>query len=260
MAPSPAILTDNSNDVMDRLKPVWSNTFWVKNALDLCEGIWLHADDIPRQNHHFFALVEKFSVDAVVVGICKLFDRSNRRYDKDTIPDLMDYAKAHLTDAYLARLEARVLIELGVGDAEATNIVTGFKTKYALSKTKDTLFNRLDDLMPARKPNSPLEQLFLFRDKIVAHQERVGCALAAQLKYLPCVDDIEKINNWAGNFCELMSCIMTNETLLPHAVSARMAALHVVAKVLDKKFDLITGGASYEDREEFFRKPAAWMK
>jgi hypothetical protein len=260
MLPRFASPADNTNDVMTRLKPVWLNTFWIKNALDLCEGIWQHADDLPAQNHHFFALVEKFSVDAVVVGICKLFDRSNPHYDKDTIPELMNYARTHLTDAYVARLDARVLIRLGVGDGEASNIVTGYKTRSALEQTRDTLFNLLDDFMPSKKPSSPLEQLFLFRDKVVAHQERVGCALAAQLKHLPCVDDMEKINNWASDFCELISCIMTNETLMPHAVSARMAALHVVAKVLDKKFDSATDGASYQEQEAFFRRPAAWVK
>jgi hypothetical protein len=256
MPPPSATPAATADEIMARLKPVWTNTFWIKNALDLCEGIWLHADEIPKQNHHFFALVEKFSIDAVVLGICKLFDRGNRRYDKDTIPAVMDYAKAHLTDAYVARLDIRVLFDLGTGDAEATNIVAGFNTQSAFPQARDTLFNLLDDLMPTRKPNSPLEQLFLFRDKVVAHQERVGCGLAAQLKYLPCVDDMEKINNWASNFCELISCIMTNETLSPHTVSARMAALHVVAKVLDKKFDSGTDGAPYQEREAFFRKPA----
>ena len=71
---------------------------------------------------------------------------------------------------------------------------------------------------------------------------------------------MEKINNWASDFCELISCIMTNETLMPHAVSARMAALHIVAKVLDKKFDSATDGASYQEQEAFFRRPAAWVK
>jgi hypothetical protein len=260
VSPPSASPADRTNELMIRLKPVWLNTFWIKNALDLCEGIWQHADDIPGQNHHFFALVEKFSIDAVVLGICKLFDRVNRRYDKDTIPEVLDFAKAHLTDTYVARLDTRVLIDLGVSDAQATNIVTGFNTRSAFPQTRDTLFNLLDDLMPTRKANSPLEQLFLFRDKVVAHQERVGCALAAQLKYLPSVGDMDKINNWSSNFCELISCIMTNETLLPHTVSARMAALHVVAKVLDKNFDSATGGASYQEREAFFRKPAAWVK
>jgi hypothetical protein len=260
VSPPSATPADSANELMIRLKPVWSNAFWIKNALDLCEGIWQHADDIPPQHHHFFTLVEKFSVDAVVLGICKLFDRSNRRYDKDTIPELLDYAKAHLTDAYVTRLDTHVLIDLGVGDTEASDIVTGFNTKLSFPQMRDTLFDLLNDLMPTCKSNSPLEQIFLFRDKVIAHQERVGFALADKLKYLPCVDDMEKINDWASNFCKLICCIMTNETMLSHAVSARMAALHVVAKVLDKHFDSATDGASYQEREAFFRKPAAWVK
>ena len=118
-------------------------------------------------------------------------------------------------------MNTRVLIDLGIGKTEATNIVTGFNTKSAFPQARDTLFNLLDDLMP-RKTNSSLAQLFRFRDKVVAHQERVGCALADELKYLPSVGDIEKINDWASNFCELISCIMTNETLLPHIVSASL--------------------------------------
>jgi hypothetical protein len=185
VSPPSAISVDSTNELMIRLKPVWYNTFWIKSGLDLCEGIWQHADDIPRQHHHFFALVEKFSVDAVVLGICKLFDRGNRRYDKDTLLEVLDYAKAHLTDEYVARLDTRVLIDLGVGGADATNIARGFKTRSTFLQTRDTLFNLLDDVMPTRKPNSPLEQLFRFRDKVVAHQERVGCALPPNLNICP---------------------------------------------------------------------------
>jgi hypothetical protein len=53
---------------------------------------------------------------------------------------------------------------------------------------------------------------------------------------------------------------MTSETLLLHTVSARMAALHVVAKVLDKRFDSATDGASYQAQEAFFRRSPAWEK
>ncbi len=40
MPPPSATPADRTNELMIRLKPVWSNTFWIKNALDLCEGIW----------------------------------------------------------------------------------------------------------------------------------------------------------------------------------------------------------------------------
>ena len=53
---------DDTAALMCRLKPVWTNTYSIKNALDLCAGVWKHAPEIPRQHHHFFALVQEFAV------------------------------------------------------------------------------------------------------------------------------------------------------------------------------------------------------
>jgi hypothetical protein len=78
---------------MCRLKPVWTNTYWIKNALDLCAGIWKHGAEIPPQHHHFFALVQEFALRSAVLDTCKLYDHSNRRFAKHTIPDLLQYAR-----------------------------------------------------------------------------------------------------------------------------------------------------------------------
>jgi hypothetical protein len=72
-----------------------------------------------------------------------------------------------------------------------------------------------------------------------------------EVQHLPSLDDLEKLNHWSCRFCQLLACTLTNETFAPHAVSARMAALDVVAKVLEKKFDSLKGGVDYE---EFYRK------
>jgi hypothetical protein len=40
-----------ADELMARLKPVWLNTFWVQNALGLCEGIWKHGDDLQQHQH-----------------------------------------------------------------------------------------------------------------------------------------------------------------------------------------------------------------
>jgi hypothetical protein len=128
------------DELMARLKPVWLNTYWVKNALGLCEGIWKHGDDL-HQHQHFFGLVHNFTVSAGVLGICKLFDRSSPRYDKDTIPDLFDYVKVNLTDAYVSRLDPKTLIDFGVCDCgAATRIVSGFKTHLLLQKPKSCCY------------------------------------------------------------------------------------------------------------------------
>ena len=255
MPPPPVIATDHTNEVMTRLTPVWRNTYWIKNALELCEGIWQHAGEIPEQYHHFFGLVHNFALQSVLLDICKLFDRSNRRFAKDTIPDLMNYAKNQFTEAYASRLDTRNLVDLGVSDADAQRIVQGLNTRGNYSQARDDLFSNIERLMPTRENNPTLEKLFLVRDKVVAHQERLDCALHERMKHLPSLDDMEKVNDWSSNLCQLIACMLTNETLLPHGVSARMAALKVVAKVLDKKFDPEKGGAAYEEWVAFYKKP-----
>ena len=60
---------DDTAALLRRLKPVWTNTYWIKNALDLCAGIWKHAAEIPSQHHHFFALVQEFAVRCAVLDL-----------------------------------------------------------------------------------------------------------------------------------------------------------------------------------------------
>src|SRR5262245_29547196 len=96
--------------LMYRLRPIWTNTYWIKNALDLCAGMWKHHAEIPRQHHHFFALVQEFALRSAVLDTCKLYDRSNRRFAKHTIPDLFQYGKDHFTNTYICRVEAKQLV------------------------------------------------------------------------------------------------------------------------------------------------------
>ena len=71
------------------------------------------------------------------------------------------------------------------------------------------------------------------------------------VKYLPSFDEMEKLNAWSMSFCEFIACLLSNQSFPPHGVSARMAALHVVAKILGKDFDT---GANYAEQEAFFMK------
>jgi len=115
------------------------------------------------------------------------------------------------------------------------------------------MLNTLENLMPSRHLQS-LDQIFIYRNKTLAHQQSINDELKEQLRFLPSLDEMERINNWASNFCRLVAHAMTNTTFLPHAVSARMAALNVVAKVLGKNFDTAQGGAAYQEREAFYKK------
>jgi len=140
---------------------------------------------------------------------------------------------------------------LGVCAEDARLIPHGFKAGSDYSATKDRLFALLDPLLPACATNSTVEKLFLVRDKVIAHQEQLTDAVRGLVKYLPSLDEMEKLNEWSMNFCEFIACLLSNESFAPYAVSARMAALHVVAKILGKDFE---SAANCEEREAFFRK------
>jgi hypothetical protein len=246
--------TDSADDtaaLMCRLKPVWTNTYWIKNALDLCAGIWTHGAEIPPQHHHFFALVQEFALRSAILDTCKLYDQTNKRFAKDTIPDVLQYAEDHFSYIYNSRVDEAQLVDLGVSAADARLIVNGFKAGSDYSATKDRLFAHLEPLLPTCATNSTLEKLFLVRDKVIAHQEQLTDTVHELVKYLPSLHEMETLNAWSMSFCELMACLLSNETFLPHAVSARMAALHVVAKILGKDFE---SGANYDECEAFFKK------
>jgi hypothetical protein len=247
MSLSPAIPSDDS-ELMVILNGVWANTYWVKNALELYEGITRHATELDAHSH-FFALVQQFSLDAAALGICKLFDRSTPTYKKNTVPELMDYLTSHFTDDYISRLDTATLGNLGICDIDANDIAMNFHRGTALPSTKMHLLNLVNNTMPGSK-NPSLTKLLAYRNKFIAHQERVSDALKEQLRSLPSLDDMAKINEWATNFCQLVTCVLTNMTLLSNGPSARIAALHVVAKVLGKDLER----ASYQEREAFYKK------
>jgi hypothetical protein len=249
---APSSIFPDDGELMALLNPVWFNTYWVKNALELYEGVTQHADKLD-EHAHFIGLVQKFSLDAVVLGLCKLFDRSNPQYVKDTVPSLLDYLKANLTDVYVSRLETSILTDLEMSHEVAARIVGGFRTRTDFAATKAFLFDSIDALVPTRKRCAALEKLITRRDKIVVHQERVSDDVKEELKYLPSIMEIQTLNKWASNFCRFMACIMSNATLITNGPSARIAALNVIAKVLGKNFDLSSGGAAYQECEEFYK-------
>ena len=102
----------NSDEVRAALDPVWFNTFWVKNALGLYEGVSKHADELNVNYGHFFGVIQRISLDSAVLGICKLFDKGSPSYQKDTIPELFYYLKKHLKGSYVIRARMETLTAL----------------------------------------------------------------------------------------------------------------------------------------------------
>jgi hypothetical protein len=161
MSLSPPIPPDDS-ELMVILNGVWANTYWVKNALDLYEGITQYAPDLNTHTH-FFALVQQFSLDAAALGICKLFDRSTPTYKKNTVLELMDYLTGNFTDHYVSRLDFRTLENLGICKADANDIVVNFHRGTDLTATKNYLLNLIHNTMP-NPENSSLKTLAGYRN------------------------------------------------------------------------------------------------
>lgn len=236
--------------LMALLEPVFSNTYWVENALGVLEGIAKHATELNDGYGHFFGLIHQFSLDSVVLGICKLFDRT-KSYPISTVPALMSYLKDNLTPTYIGRLvDASHLTDLGLSDVEANRIITDFRTNSDFPTTKNDLISLLKSKMPTCSRNHALKQIFLYRNKVAAHQEALTDAVKHQLRNLPSIDEMEKLNKWAIDFCLLVRCILTNGTYLRHGVSARIAALNVVAKILGKNF----GPSDQQERKAFYSR------
>lgn len=237
-------------ELRDILDAVWANTFWVENALQLYEGISKHAKDLD-EHAHFFGLIQKFALDAAVLGISRLFDRSNGRYRKNTIPDLFEYVKSELNGAYIARLTPELLTRLGIRAKDAAEITTALRDPGGFERMKEGLIAALQDTMPTVDRCFSLKTIITYRDKVVAHQEHISEAVREQLAELPSIDHMERINKWAANFCVLAASVLTpNLTLAPGGRSARMAALNVVAKALGINLDDL----DYAAREAFYKR------
>jgi hypothetical protein len=240
----------DGNQLPAVLDAVWRNTHWVDNALGLYEGVSKHADQVDKNYGRFFGLVQRFSLYEAALGICKLFDTSNKRYQKDTVITLFDYLKKNVNKKYVSRMKADTLVCLGFPRGEAD--ATARSLRAAFGDTKDTLMGKIETLMPSNQRDKALSRLFAFRNKVLAHQQRLDAPLQEELKSLPSLAEMERLNEWAIEFCVLSVNLLTNVTLLRNPY-ARAAALNVVAKLLDKNFDPITDTGRAE-RAEFYSK------
>ena len=177
-----------------------------------------------------------------------MFDKSNPQYQKDTVYVLLDYLKSNFTPAYTSRLKPETLTQMGILEEEAEALIVDLRVSF--DATKNHFLNTIVSSMPNRSDNEALEKLFLYRDKVLAHQERLGGNLGESLKSLPSLASMEIINQWAEYFVILVMSLLTpNVVLLPHSVSARRAALNVTAKLLDRNFEIVS-----KEYDQFFKR------
>lgn len=250
-------------NVMDLVKPVWSNTYWVRNALDQYDAIAKYATELNEVHGRFWGITQKFSIDAAVVGLCKVYDSTNKRYQKHTIYELNIFLKNSLSSDHARNIQFRVgieeLVALGIGNAEANKIVASFSDLENFESAKEDFFTFIENVIPKYQENdgSTLERLFKFRDKTLAHQEQLSDELKEQLASLPSLEDMHKLNEWADNFCKLFVHILSPSTsLINSCTSSYMATLNTVKKVLGKTFDDPNKSTTenWNDRNEFYKR------
>ena len=221
------------------------------------DGISLHAVALNERHAHFFGLVQKFSLDAAVLGICKMFDTSNKRYKKHTVPELFDYLEHKLTSAYVQRLRPQLLIDLWVEEGDAREVVNALQSGNDFEQGKRRMLTLIGGVMPTIERSPALKKLFVARNKVIAHQEQVDEAVKEELKFLPSLEDMEKLGRWVRDFCRLLYCVLTPDTaLVDSVVSARMAALNVAAKILGRNFDdpSRSPAENYRDWDAFYKR------
>lgn len=233
--------------------PVWHNTVWIKDALDLYDGIsGKHVKDLNRMNYgFFFGLVQRFTIESAVLGICRIYDKSNKDYKKHTIYEMVSHLEAnkqYVPDLYKDNISFALL-----GFTE--NETSAFPFKLESSFVQDSFIGEVLKRMPTIETDPSLKRLVLNRNKALAHQEQVEDDLRELLKSFPSLEEMARLNDWAYGFCEFyVNCLIPNLSIVRRAASSRMAALNLIKKLLGKDFNDPSKSAmqNYSEREDFY--------
>ncbi len=170
-----------------------------------------------------------------------MFDQSNKRYDKDTIPDVLNYLNIHLTNDLFVQLDLELLKNLKVSDKflEKQRDFFNDHNYYVNNSSKFLKFkNALLDNIRKKSPlnygtderQAPLNRLLIYRNKVVAHQERMSVkTLKEQLRSLPSLEQMNEIAVWGYNFCLFVNYLYYRNSDLPsyypHAAGATRDAI-----------------------------------
>lgn len=230
------MMTDSQyldSPLMQAVLPVWHNTFWIKRALDMYDGIAACASEINETKRgRFFGAAQQFALDSAIINLCKLYDTSNKDIDKYTVPNLCKVFINHFSQDHILCLNIQSLVELGISEKKVGALLTKFSDPKLFGKTRDQLVVLLKGVMPSKNNSSSLKQLIEFRNKVGAHQEQLNAADRGKLRLLPSLDEMEKLNSWAYNFCKFIAITLGGTHINSSATSTKMAAFNVIMDVL----------------------------
>ncbi len=206
----------NNPTLKDSIDIIWGNIFKVEDYLALYEVIDENSPKLKDNNAHFWGTVRQSALDSAVLNICKLFDNTNKKYEKHTIPSLIENLGNQTNKVYIS-YDIQLARNLGICnkiiqifDTVRENSTYFDKNSERYEEFEIHLLNSFKEVCPNSK-EPPLEKLFQYRNKVLAHQEKLDQARKEQLKRLPSLDEMHQLVTWGKNFCEF-----TNKLFFPH--------------------------------------------
>lgn len=185
-------------NIQESLKIVWNNIYLVEDNLALFETIGINSINLRDDNDHFWFRIQKCAIDIAVLTICKLFDDSNKSYEKYTIPDLIN------------NFGKEILKKSKLYDDKH---ITIFKN----DKNMDHVISNWKDACPDLKLPS-LHKLLKYRNKILAHQEKVKPEESDVMRKLPSINEMLQLVNMAKNLCEFINNFLFPDEPLPEYI------------------------------------------
>lgn len=217
-------------ELRDSILIIWSNVFKTQDYLAQYDAIACKADKLNENNPHFWGITQQSALNSVVLHICKLFDLSNKNYPKHAIPDIINILQKHLCRQCFLILDISLLSQLRISDEFIKEYVEFSKDSNQYNNPIETeniinkLANNLRDIYFPTQSESPkkrkikgphLEKIFEYRNKVLAHQEKLSCASKNTLSSLPSIEEMDKIASWAEFLCRFIFKIFFPNEELP---------------------------------------------
>lgn len=193
--------------IHEALMNVWTNIFRAEEALNQYKTIADFANELNKtQDAHFWGITQQHALESFVIHICKIYDESNKRYLKHTVPSLIGAMKQddfkispniyfNLTDSDLEILGIRKEL-VNNSDRDVNHIVTTLKAKC-----------------PNQKETEALRKILTYRNKQLAHQEQLECE--SKPSELSSLENMEYLSRWGKIFCEFIDNLYPHPESLP---------------------------------------------
>lgn len=215
------------------------------------EGIAERAPELNKEHGHFWFLTQKFALEAAIIGVCKLYDDGNKKHSGHTVGKPLIYLTENLTLETCLTIEKTDLTALTIKEDTATRIISDFRDcNHNFEDAKQHLIRAIEQIIPNKESDPHLKKIFTFRNKVVAHQEQLAACTKDDLKDLPPLEEMTRLNERAFKFCQFFAHVFVPNTDLGYpSICARMITLNVVKRYLKIDF------SNHEQETAFYARP-----